>query len=200
MAIQAMWAAIGAACLSSGCSGSGGSKGPSPDAGPGDDAAVEPDVPRFDADEGCRGDPGPCLWVDAVPGASAVEVTVTSRGLGDVFGLSAHLVWDDAILSLDDADLDAAQRPVLDPTGDGAAVMIAAARPGDLALGGTRASPAAGTVPLDGEATLARLAFAVAATGSSRLDLTRAVVARHDGALEPVAVAGGALVLPEVAR
>lgn len=184
------------ACSGLACSGGGGRDDALPDAGR-DDAAVEPEGATWTPDEAPE---GAALWVDAEPAGDEVRVTISSRGLGAVFGLSAHLGWDEAVLALDEAQLATAQAAVLDPEADGQAVMLTGARPGDLALGGSRTSRAAGSVALDDEATLATLTFSRVGAGTTRLDLLRAVVARADGALSPVAVAGGILVLPEVVR
>jgi hypothetical protein len=178
------------------CSGGGGHDDAPPDGGGRDDAAVEPADARWEPETRPG---GAALWVDAEPGSDEVHVTVSSHGLGAVFGLSAHLLWDEAVLTVDEGQLATAQSAILDPAGDGDAVMLVAARPGDLALGGSRASRAAGPVTLDDEATLARLRFTRAGAGTTRVELVRAVVARTDGSIAPVAVAGGVLVLPEVA-
>ena len=164
---------------------------PAPDAG----ADAAPPTPGFSADTRPE---GRALWVEAdLQGTDAV-VAVRGRQLGGAFGLSVHLAWDGEALALDETEPPSTRADVLDPDTDGNAVTIARPGAADLALGGTRASPEAGEVTVDDDFTLAEVRLRTLRGGSSRLELARAVVARADGSLEPVPVAGGTLVVAEV--
>lgn len=162
-----------------------------PDAGP-----IE-EVAGFDADE--RPSTGAAAWLEAAVDGADVGVTVRTRDLGALFGLSVHLAWDADALELTTPVERTAAEAVLDPESSGDAVAIALARPGDVALGGTRASPEAGEVTNEGEATLATVRLRATSAGRSRLELTRALLAHADGTFTALPAFGGALVTLEVA-
>jgi hypothetical protein len=138
-----------------------------------------------DADPG-----GPALVLeqDGAPGRFAVQ----GRGLGSVFGLSYHLVFDEDLLEVRSLE----QVEILG--GPQLARHIAAPRHGDVALGGSRLSREDGEALVE-DGPLLRVELAARASGTSRVSLVDALARRADGSFIPLAAVGGSLTL-EVAE
>ncbi len=130
---------------------------------------------------------GAALWLEAERVPDGVAVTLWGRELGDVFGWSAHVAGLDAALVVSSATVEERLGPAEE------ALYLAAPRPGDVALGGSRRAPELGDVSLAEAATLASVRLHAAGAVVSRLELAQAVVRRADGSYVGVTTAGGTL-------
>jgi hypothetical protein len=141
-------------------------------------------APGFAPDEP-PGD-GPSLVLAADVDGARAAVTVVGAGLGDLFGLSAHVALDGDLVRADGLAI----APFL---GDDAPVF-AAMGAFDVALGAARPSVAAGERAVD-DGEIASFVVDARTAGTSRLELRDAVGRRADGSFVPLAVAGGAITL-----
>lgn len=129
---------------------------------------------------------GPSLRVTGVVDDTHALLTVEGRELGRVFGLSFHVLLDDALVAVVAPE----QAPVL---GEGG-LLMERVDGGDVALGGSRPAREAGEVDVvDG--AVATLELRARAAGVSRVDIVDAVTRRLDGSFIPLAAAGGTLTL-----
>lgn len=164
--LPALWVALLCACSSPP------ETAPTVDAGP---TVVVPDPPE-----------GPHLAVTAVRSGADVDVQVRAHGLGSVFGVSYHLVFDPAVLQTQDGA--GAQDLGLGDAQDVHAVLVE--RGGEVVAGGVRKRTRQGDAAIpDGHLLLQTRLRAVAAAVTT-LRVERVVVKRANGT--PVAAVGTA--------
>lgn len=146
-------------------------------------------APGFAADPAPSG-PALVAHGSVVDGHRGV-VDVYGAGLGDVFGVSFHVV----VAGADGVDVDLADAAV---DGGLAALDRTLARiaddRADVAFGGTRLDPQAPDVAL-ADGALAHVVVDVDVAGAVRVDIDDAVVRRADGSFVSCAAAGGTLTL-----
>ncbi len=134
---------------------------------------------------------GPALLAQAsvVDGHRGV-VDVYGAGLGEVFGVSFHVVVEGANVDVDlaDATVDGGLAAL-----DRTLARIDADR-SDVAFGGTRLDPRAPDVAI-ADGALAHVVVDIDVAGSVRVEVADAVVRRADGSFVPCAAAGGTLTL-----
>lgn len=129
---------------------------------------------------------GPSVHLEGTVDGSTASLSVLGQGLGEAFGLSLHVRFDDALVAI----VAPTQEPVL---GEGA-VLLERVVDGDVALGGTRPSREAGEVTI-ADGLLATVDVRARAGATSRVEIVDAVARRLDGSFVPLAAAGGTLTL-----
>lgn len=128
---------------------------------------------------------GPRIWVE-VDAENELALKLHGAELGDVFGWSTHLRFEDAKMNVSAAEVRTG------PLGD--AVELTTSRPGDLALAATRHDPLAPDPKLDEDVVLATAMLVRRMDAEIRLDLEDTVVRRRDGSYVAVTALGGRLV------
>lgn len=129
---------------------------------------------------------GPSVHLEGTVDGSTASLSVLGQGLGEAFGLSLHVRFDDTLVAI----VAPTQEPVL---GEGA-VLLERVEDGDVALGGTRPSREAGEVAI-ADGLLATVDMRARAGATSRVEIVDAVARRIDGSFVPLAAAGGTLTL-----
>ncbi|HHH28053.1 MAG TPA: hypothetical protein ENK57_06875 [Polyangiaceae bacterium] len=131
---------------------------------------------------------GPRLWLEAEREGERSLVTLHGSELGEIFGWSVHLRFDDALVAIESGDI------APDALGSTEDVMpLAVARPADLVLAATRRDPLLGGIAIAEPTPLATAVLTDVAHGKGRLELTNVVVRRVDGSYVAVVAHGGSL-------
>jgi hypothetical protein len=125
---------------------------------------------------------------------STLSLELVGRDLGAIFGWSAHLKWDPAVLMLAEASVTGA----IDAPSEEGRVEIVRSTEGDLAIAETRTDRALGDVTLEPETVLASLSFTLLMEAESAVSLERVVVRDSSAAFVAMESGGGSLVEMEV--
>jgi hypothetical protein len=125
---------------------------------------------------------------------STLSLELVGRDLGAIFGWSAHVTWDPAVLSLEDATI----AGVIDAPSPEGRLELVREREGDLAIAETRTDRALGDATVERESVLASLHFALLREAESAVSLERVVVRDASAAFVAMESGGGSLVEMEV--
>lgn len=125
---------------------------------------------------------------------STLSLELVGRDLGAIFGWSAHVTWDPAVLTLEDASVTGA----IDAPREDGRVEIVRSVEGDLAIAETRTDRALGDATLESETVLAAVRFMLVTEAESAVSLERVVVRDASAAFVAMESGGGSLVEMEV--